>query len=191
MNATDEWKWIRECRTGSTAAFEPLVRAHEKHAHAFARGMLGDNDTAADAVQDAFVRAYRSLDRLKNGSGFGPWYRTILRNICLDRLRSPAVSRSERLDSVAERERGWSEPMGTARIEHDQLAAAVRNALDDVSPAHRSVLVLKEIEGMSYAEIGRSLGIASGTVASRLHHARIALRESFEARRISLEDIVR
>jgi RNA polymerase sigma factor (sigma-70 family) len=83
-----EWDLISRCRRGSTAAFEPLVRAHEARALAVAEGMLGDVDDAADAVQEAFVKAYRSLRRLREGSTFGPWFRTILRNHCRDRLRS-------------------------------------------------------------------------------------------------------
>ncbi|MFW6079468.1 MAG: RNA polymerase sigma factor, partial [Gemmatimonadota bacterium] len=81
MDEAVERDLVARCRRGSTAAFEPLVREYEPPALAIARGMLGDADEAADAVQDAFVRAYRSLGRLREGSRFGPWFRTILRNL--------------------------------------------------------------------------------------------------------------
>jgi RNA polymerase sigma-70 factor, ECF subfamily len=85
-----EWDLIVKCRRGSTKAFEPLVLRYEGQALAIAESLLLDRDDAADAVQDAFVRAFRGLGKLAEGSSFGPWFRSIVRNLCLDRLRSPA-----------------------------------------------------------------------------------------------------
>lgn len=188
MDAQAEWELIRRCRSGSTAAFEPLVRSHEKPAIAVAAALLGDEDDAADAVQEAFVRAYRALGRLKEGSAFGPWFRSILRNLCLDRQRSPQ-SRRESWTSETMDQRVWSEPSGSARLEQLELANALHAALATLSPEHRQVLVLKEMEGLGYAEIAEALGMASGTVASRLYNARAALKKSLVARGITLEDV--
>jgi RNA polymerase sigma-70 factor, ECF subfamily len=173
-----EWDLIVRCRDGSTTAFEPLVRAHEKRALAVAELLLGDADDAADAVQESFVRAYRSLARLREGSDFGAWFRSILRNHCMDRLR--AVSRRRRIpiDDATAAEAGWTEPAGSSVIEEQQLAAAVRDALGRISPEHREILMLKEVEDMSYAEIALAMDIPMGTVASRLYHARAALRRA-------------
>jgi RNA polymerase sigma-70 factor, ECF subfamily len=180
-----EWDSIRNCRAGSTAAFEPLVRTHEAAAFALAEALLGDRDDAADAVQEAFVRAYRSLHTMKEGSAFRPWFRRILRNYCLDVLRSPRARRFG--DSEAEiDDRYWSEPTGSRRIEREELSRTVQDALRDLSPEHREVLVLKEIEELSYAEIADATGISAGTVASRLYHARAALRKAILARDGSL-----
>ena len=85
----------------------------------------------------------------------------------------------------------WSEPAGSARLERLEIANAVQAALEELSAEHRSVLVLKEMEGLSYAEIAEALGIASGTVASRLYHARAALKKVLVARGITLEDVAR
>lgn len=188
MDARAEWETIRRCRGGSTAAFEPLVRLHEKPALAVASALLGDEDDAADAVQEAFVRAYRALGSLKEGSAFGPWFRGILRNLCLDRLRSPHARR-ESWTSETMDQRVWSEPSGSARLEQVELAEVVQAALATLSPEHRQVLVLKEMEGLGYAEIAQALGIASGTVASRLYNARAALKKTLLARGITLEDV--
>jgi RNA polymerase sigma factor (sigma-70 family) len=176
-----EWDLIARCRAGSAAAFEPLVREHEARALAMAGALLGDEDEAADAVQDAFVKAYRALHRLEDGTDFGAWFRRILRNHCLDRLRSPSRRRRVRLEQRAVDAVQWAEAEGATTVEAHELAAAVRTALAGLSAEHREILVLKEIEDMSYAEIARTMGIPPGTVASRLHHARSALRRIVEA----------
>lgn len=176
VDSETEWSLIVRCRRGSTAAFEPLVRAHEPRALAFARAMLGDEDEAADAVQDAFVKAYRSLAQLEEGHAFGPWFRSILRNRCIDLLRAPARRDRVSLDDPAVTQRSWTQPVGTVALEREQHAAQVTAALAQLSAEHREILVLKEIEELSYAEIARAMNIPPGTVASRLHHARLALR---------------
>ncbi|HSJ06091.1 MAG TPA: sigma-70 family RNA polymerase sigma factor [Longimicrobiales bacterium] len=187
MASPTEWDLIARCRAGSAAAFEPLVRAHEARALAVATALLGDGDEAADAVQDAFVKAYRALDRLADGTDFGAWFRRILRNGCLDRLRSPSRRRRVRLDQGAVDAVRWEDADGLAAVEAHELARAVRTALAGLSAEHREILVLKEIEDMSYAAIAQSMGIPPGTVASRLHHARSALRRIVEAGGVHLE----
>jgi RNA polymerase sigma-70 factor, ECF subfamily len=177
VDTQEEWELILRCRNGSTAAFEPLVRAHEGRALLLAEMLLGDADDAADAVQEAFVRAYRSLGRLQPGTGFGAWFRSILRNYCVDRLRSAAHRGRVSFDDSTPGETGWTEPAGSAAIEREQFAGVVRSALGSLSPEHREILVLKEVEEMSYAEIAGAMGIPMGTVASRLYHARAALRK--------------
>jgi RNA polymerase sigma factor (sigma-70 family) len=186
-----EWDLILRCRRGSTAAFEPLVRAHEARALAVAEGMLGDADDAADAVQEAFVKAYRSLRRLREGSTFGPWFRTIVRNHCRDRLRAAGGRSQVAWEEGAAEEAGREAPSAAAALERAELSEAVRGALARISPEHREILVLKEMEGMSYAEIARETGVPAGTVASRLHHARLALRKVLVAGGISLEGVDR
>jgi RNA polymerase sigma-70 factor, ECF subfamily len=182
-----EWDLIVRCRGGSASAFEPFVRSHERAALAFAEALLGDGDEAADAVQDSFVRAYRSLSKLSPGSAFGPWFRAILRNRCLDRLRSAPARRQVTLDERAVDGTAWTEPVGTARLEHAEVSEAVRSALARLSAEHREVLVLKELEGLSYAGIAAATGVPPGTVASRLHHARSALKKAVMAGGLILE----
>jgi RNA polymerase sigma factor (sigma-70 family) len=178
VDTQTEWELIARCRNGSAAAFEPLVRTHEARALAMAEVLLGDADDAADAVQDAFVKAYGALGRLRPGSDFGAWFRTILRNHCMDRLRSAPRRRNVRLDARTTAGAGGSEPEAPAALEREQFARRVHEALAEVSPEHREVLVLKEVEGMNYTEIAAALGIPQGTVASRLYHARAALRKA-------------
>ena len=178
MSNESDWTLIRQCRRGRPEAFEPLVLRYQGEALAIAEALLLDPDDAADAVQDAFVRAYRGLARLSEDSPFGPWFRSILRNRCLDRLRSVAHRRRGSLTEDAVAKHAWVEPVGTEQIEREQLAALVHSALRTLSAAHREVLVLKELEGLGYADIARALAIPEGTVASRVYHARAALRRA-------------
>ena len=180
MSDQSEWALIEQCRRGRSGAFGPLVLRYQGEALAIAEALLLDEDDAADAVQDAFVRAYKGIRAglLIDGSTFGPWFRTILRNLCLDRLRSYGRRNREPLTDDRVAEHAWVEPIGTARLEADQLAAGIQRALRTLPPANREVLVLKEMGGLSYAEIAQSLKISAGTVASRLFHARAALRRA-------------
>jgi RNA polymerase sigma-70 factor, ECF subfamily len=182
VNTSEEWDLIALCLSGRTAAFEPLVRRHEGPARLIAEGMLGDPDDAADVVQDAFVKAYRALRQLKTGSAFGPWFRTIVRNQCRDHLRSSPAGRRVSWEADALGREGASESDGSGAIERSEISRAVHAALAKLSPEQREVLVLKEMEGLSYAAIAEETGVPAGTVASRIHHARAALRRIvFEA----------
>lgn len=185
MGEPSEWDLIQRCRRGSTAAFEPLVVRYQGQALAIAESLLLDKDDAADAVQDAFVRAFRGLGKLAEGSSFGPWFRSIVRNLCLDRLRSPAHrNRMDLSDQTIDRV-AWTEPTRERGIEQGQLAAVVKDALATLSKDHREILVMKEMEGLRYDEIASALNISGGTVASRLHHARAAMKRALEARGIT------
>lgn len=190
----EERELIRRCRGGESGAYEPLVRRHEGWALSYAGAMLGSGDDAADAVQDAFVRAYRGLDGLEDGRPFGPWFRAILRNRCLDELRS--ARRRREVSREAGREngrrargrRGARQPDAPERLEREELGRILRSALEELSPEKRAVLVLREMEEMSYDGIAEELGLSTGTVSSRLHHARRELRRVLEERGFTVED---
>lgn len=175
-----ETELIRKCRAGEARFYEPLVRANELEGHRLALGMLGDPDAAHDAVQQAFIKAYRALDRFELGRSFRPWYFQILRNQCRDMLRQRKSGFPvTRMDEVlAERLSSDSDP---ERDHHRSVARDLLwQGLGRISVDHREVLVLKEIDGFSYAEIATTMSIPEGTVASRLYHARRALREALE-----------
>jgi len=176
-----ERELIRKCRSGDARFYEPLVRAYERPGLRLALGMMGNEEDAWDALQGAFVKAFRSLDRFDMKRPFGPWFFQILRNQCRDALRSrEARFRVETLDEQLERR-----PSGTVG---DPERRRARNAarellwqgLERIGPEHREILVLKELEGFRYSEIATILGIPEGTVASRLFHARRALKEALE-----------
>jgi RNA polymerase sigma-70 factor (ECF subfamily) len=189
VDPKNEWELIVRCRAGSAAAFEPLVLEYQGEALRVASGLLTDSDDAADAVQDSFVRAFHNLGRLEPGSAFGPWFRTILRNHCIDRLRSPSRKRAVQLADAPAAALAIPES-APSRLHHEELRALVRSALGELSADHREVLVLRELAGFSYDEIARTTGVAAGTVASRIFHARAALKRVLEARGVSLEELL-
>lgn len=174
-----ERELVRKCQSGGTRYFEPLVRAYEAEAIRIARAMLGDLDAARDAAQEAFVKAYRAIGTFDPARSFRPWFLQILRNQCRDLLRSRrARKRFEVPESrVNIRALATDGERVHARREASEL---VHRGLAAIDPAQREILIMKELEGLSYQEIAAALHIPEGTVASRLFHARRALRDALE-----------
>jgi RNA polymerase sigma-70 factor (ECF subfamily) len=175
-----ETELIRGVQEGRREFFEPLVRAYEAEAQRVAIAIMGDRDVAHDAVQEAFIKAYRAIDRFDLGRRFRPWFMQILRNQCRDmiRRRKAGFDTQRMTPLMAERLPSSSDPERRSRAQeaHDILW----EALGRVSVDHREVLVLKEIQELNYGEIAEAVGIPEGTVASRLYHARRALKEALE-----------
>ena len=139
--------------------------------------MLGSMDEARDALQDAFIKAWQSLHSFDITRPFGPWFFQILRNQCRDVIRS----RQSRERHEVRDEQIDVRPAGASsdpRRLHERSEASLLNTLGD---EHREILVLKELQGFRYSEIANMLEIPEGTVASRLYHARNALREALVA----------
>jgi RNA polymerase sigma-70 factor (ECF subfamily) len=159
-----------------------LVRAYEKPGLRLALGMLGNLEDARDALQNAFVKAYEAMARFDLRRPFGPWFYQILRNQCRDQLRSrKARFRLEALDERLELRPADSETGPERRRERARAREVVWEALEQIGEEHREILILKEFQGFRYGEIAAILEIPEGTVASRLYHARRALKEALEA----------
>jgi len=163
---------VRDSLDGSSEAFRLLVERHRARLFSIACGMLSSEDQAADAVQDAFLKAYRALGRYRGGA-FGAWLRRILVNECLSVLRErhaylsldeldcdfPAASRSPEAECLA-------------NAEIDAIRAAMRSL-----PAHyRSALVLRVMEGLSYREISQLLEVPVSTVETWIHRGRLRMK---------------
>ncbi len=171
-----ERELLKKCQAGNARFFEPIVRAYERPGMRVALGMMGNRDDATDALQDAFIKTWRSLRSFDLKRSFSPWFFQILRNQCRDALRKRKVR--FRLEALDERlEMKPSDPeQSPARIQEKKAAKEqLWKALEQLSEDHREIIVLKEIEGFRYGEIARILNIPEGTVASRLFHARRAL----------------
>jgi RNA polymerase sigma-70 factor (ECF subfamily) len=176
-----ERELIRRCRAGDARSYEPLVRAYEGPGMRVAMGMMRDSDAAHDALQEAFVKVYRNLGKFDMKRRFGPWFFQILRNHCRDMLRS----RQARAKHVGHDERLEQRPAGAASSparyqERNEAKRILWEGLDRIGEEHREILVLKELEDFRYHEIAKILDIPEGTVASRLFHARRALRDALE-----------
>jgi len=150
--------------------------------------VLRDEESARDVVQDAFLKVYRSLDRFEGRSSFYTWLYRVVMNLCLDhkrRDRSPQNVEWEDAtaggvdpgapDAANELYQERETPAGS--LERAQLREVVARAIEQLPEDARQTLVLREIEGLSYAEIATCLDVPKGTVMSRLHHARRKVRE--------------
>ncbi|NIP60662.1 MAG: sigma-70 family RNA polymerase sigma factor [Gemmatimonadetes bacterium] len=181
MQPDVEKELIRKCKAGNPRFYEPLVRAYEGPGLRLALGMMGNPDDAEDALQEAFVKAYDALDRFDLERPFGPWFFQILRNQCRDALRSrKARFKLEALDEDLEERPAPGARGPERRRERGAARALVWQAMEKIGDDHREVLVLKELQGFRYAEIAAILGIPEGTVASRLYHARVALKDALD-----------
>jgi RNA polymerase sigma-70 factor (ECF subfamily) len=155
------------------------VRAYEPAGLRLAVAMMGNVEDAQDALQEAFIKTYDTLHRFDLRRPFGPWFFQILRNQCRDMLRSRnAKFRVEALDEKVDQRPGDAE-RGPERVRQRSAARDLLwRGLERIGTEHREILVLKELQGFRYGEIAQILEIPEGTVASRLFHARHALREA-------------
>jgi len=170
----DDTETIERCRAGEIEAFGQLVRKYQSHAIGHAATLLGNLPDALDAVQDAFVAAYRALERFDTSRRFYPWLYTILRNRCYKML----AARQKRSAADFGEVQIFSPAAGEACTSE---SAAVEHVLREVSPEDRELLTLKHVDGLTYDELAVWLGIPAGTVMSRLYHARRRFRERFIA----------
>lgn len=177
---------LERSRAGDARAFDRLVQEHYVLVYNTAYRLLGKADRAEDATLEAFTRAFRSLDRFRGESAFSTWLYRIVTNVCLDYARSggPVVqSLDEGRGEQGELHREIPDDrLNPAQVaEQRQVQRLVHAALQELSAEHRAVLVLYDLNGFSYEEVGRVLGIPVGTVKSRLNRARHALKEQLAA----------
>lgn len=181
--ATSDWDLVQRARGGDRDAFRELVERYQRKIAALALGMLRNRDDALDVVQDTFAKAYQSLDRFKGDAGFYTWVYRIAYNLCVDHQRREG----KQVHLSAEGEEGTDgvPPPAAAGPHPDQpferardaeIGQRVREAIDELTPDHRAVILLREVEGLSYAEISEVLECPKGTVMSRLHYARRQLQ---------------
>jgi len=179
----DERHLIERCRAGDIAAFEPLVEKYRQRVWRLAFQVLRDREEAWDCTQDAFVRAFQSLASFRGQSAFYTWLFRIAMNVATDRLRArSAQARAFGSQPVPAEE--WERTAPDHRERPDQAALGaerrqrIRQALDTLPPNARTIIMLSDIEGLSYREIASVLNCPIGTVMSRLHNARKRLRSA-------------
>lgn len=184
----DEPALVARLRAGEESAFEQLVRSNSGRLLAAARRLLHNEEDARDAVQSAFIRAFQSLGRFREESRLSTWLHRILVNEALMKLRSrkgKEESIEDLLPSFQEdghqvRETAdWSD-LADKALERAETAEMVNRLIGQLPESYRTVLVLRDIEGMSNAEIAGMLGISANLVKVRLHRARQALRTLLE-----------
>jgi RNA polymerase sigma-70 factor, ECF subfamily len=184
----DDAALIERCRAGDVAAFEPLVEKYRQRVWRLAYNTLRDREEAWDVAQEAFIRAYQALPSFRGQSAFYTWLYRIVMNVATDRARSRgAQGRAFGTERVPEED--WERVLPdqspgdeapdakAARLEQRQK---IVQALDTLPEHHRKIVMLSDLEGLSYREIADTLEIPMGTVMSRLHNARKRLREALK-----------
>lgn len=175
--------FIAKLRGGDAAAFEQLVRAVGGRMLAVAQRMLGNEPDARDALQEAFVSAYRALPKFGGESKVSTWLHRIVVNACLMRMRKrsrhPERSIDAMLPAFADdghhtgRVAGWSPDV----VEREETAEMVRVSMAELPDQYREVLVLRDVEGLDTAQAATFLGTSENNIKTRLHRARLALRQ--------------
>lgn len=179
---------VKRCREGDQKAFRLLVERYQRKVYAQALGMVKDKDEARDIAQEAFVKVYRYLDHFKGDSSFYTWLYRIVANLCVDRLRRAGANRgadrTEFDDGLGQEELATVGILSTRLGTNPQksalraeLAEKMDEALGKLPEKHREILLLRELEGMSYEDLARVLDIPKGTVMSRLFHARSKMQQ--------------
>jgi RNA polymerase sigma-70 factor (ECF subfamily) len=179
---------VSRAAEGDHDAFRVLVERYQDRAYGLALRVMRDEEQARDVVQEAFLKAYRSLDRFEGRSSFYTWFYRVVMNLCIDAKRRQPPGRTVEwdeaqaleapvgtgLDAVDPARQQASGPAGD--LERAELREIIRRAIEDLPDDARQTLLLREVDGLSYSEIAKSLGIPKGTVMSRLHHARRQVR---------------
>jgi RNA polymerase sigma-70 factor (ECF subfamily) len=173
---------VQRTLAGETRAFEGLVRRYEERAWWAAYHLLGDAEEARDVVQDAFLRSYRALARFDFGMSFYTWLYRIVVNLCIDTMRKRGRLRPMSIDDVPG---GVPAPTATAeapgrRIEHAETAIRVREVLAKLPEKYRTVMTLRELDGLSCKEIATIVKSTHATVRWRLHIARRMFKEHWD-----------
>ena len=170
------------------AAFRRLVERHQRRAFVIALALVRDENDARELVQDAFLRVYKNLGGFQGGSSFFTWLYRIITNLAIDLIRKPGRQAGDleeaRIDveEQAESELPFlsrfdgADPVDVVR--RREIAAKLNTALEGLPSYHRAVIVMREIDGLSYDEMATVMGVSKGTIMSRLFHARQKLQRS-------------
>jgi RNA polymerase sigma-70 factor (ECF subfamily) len=180
VSRSDDHRLIAACRQGDLDAFGQLVRRHQDRLYNTVFRLLGNAEDAQDVVQEAFLSAYQSLDGFKGHAEFFTWLYRIAYNTAISLKRKQRVTLSL---SAGDNGANPLEPLDDSELsrpghelERREEERRLQTALDKLSPEHRLVLILKDMEGQKYETMAAILQVPIGTIRSRLHRARAELR---------------
>ncbi len=186
--AEKDLELVRRCQAGDDAAFGELVGRYQRKVFTIALGMLKTPDDAMDVSQEAFIKIHRYVGSFQGSSSFYTWLYRIVVNLCIDHLRKANRFASGEFDEgtvdrdKVEGERTvLSSNLGnnpSRSLGRKELAEQIQSAVDTLPPYHRAVILMREVEGMSYAEMAKAMKVSKGTIMSRLHHARRKLQRA-------------
>lgn len=183
--AEQDRELIARAQNGDTDAFRSLVERHQRRAFSIALGLVRDENDAREVVQEAFLRVYRGLDSFHGGSSFFTWLYRIVTNLSIDLMRKPSRRETEltdRHDLGEDRDTPFLARIDGADpadvVKRREIAERIQAALDALPPYHRGVILMREIQGMSYEEMAQAMNVSKGTIMSRLFHARQKLQRA-------------
>jgi len=175
---TSDAELASKAKRGDIDAFGELVERFKERAYMIALGFVGNPDDAMDLSQEAFVKAFKAMRTFKDGSDFYPWFYAVLRNTCFNFLRKRKTRKESSLDAA--QEYGFDvvdgAPNPAVTLERKEMRALVHAEIDNLTPVHKEILLLRHFELLSYKEMAGVLGCPIGTVMSRLYAARQALK---------------
>lgn len=174
--AVSDVELIARAQRGNSPAFGDLVRRHQDRVYNLAYRMIGDRDQAADVTQDAFLRAFRALPKLREPGRFASWLLRIASNLSLDAVQSKNVVSLDAMLEEGDEHLPLSDADPMASVEGVLTNEAIATALSKVAPPYRQVLVLRHIEDLPYERISDLLEIPLGTVKTRLFRGREQMR---------------
>lgn len=176
---TTEWELIRKCQKGEVAAYEELAAKYYRRVFMVILGMVHHRDDAMEVAQETFYRAFKNIRRFKGGSNFYTWVYRIAVNLAIDfqrRQKRSLMDLKENMDEVVvDAETSSGDPF--REINDRRLGEKLLHAINELTPDHKAVIVMRAVEGLSYKEIGRIMECSEGTIMSRLHYARKKLQE--------------
>jgi RNA polymerase sigma-70 factor (ECF subfamily) len=181
----DEAALIHDAQQGDVDAYNGLVLHYQTQVYNVAYRIMGEGDSAADATQEAFIRAYKNLSRFRGGN-FRAWLLRIVTNLCYDELRRRKRRPASSLDALYTEDASPDDALHSesenpeSYAQRMELRQAIEECLRQLSDDYRVVAVLSDVQGLGYGEIAESADIALGTVKSRLSRARAQLRECLQ-----------
>lgn len=175
----DDRELVLGAQRGDRDAFKTLFERYHRRAYALAFGVVRHEDDAMDVVQDAFIKAHKYLDKFEGNSSFYTWLYRIVMNLAIDHLRKHRRAKPVELDETRIESDGDESLLprilggnpGRALLDK-QIRGRIDQALDELSENHRTVLILRELEGLSYEDMAQAMSCSKGTIMSRLFHAR-------------------
>ncbi len=170
---------VKRAKNRDFSAFEELVTRYEIKVYNLAYKMLGSQEDAEDVLQDIFLSAFKSIDEFKEISSFSTWIYRIATNACLMKLRSKksqTISLDDKPNSLTAEITDWSQNSATL-LDRKELREIMEKAIKSLPKMNRAVFILRDVEGLSNSEASKVLNISIAAVKSRLHRARLYLRE--------------
>lgn len=176
---------VESFREGKPGAFDAIVRAHQDRVFAFCVRMLSDREDALDIAQEVFLSAYRNLAGFRGDASLSTWLLRIAANRCLNRIRQRAARSArevvpgdpEGMDDMPFQPAGREEDRPDRMVENREIGMILEAAIARLDEDSRVLVLLSDVEGFSYEELSEAAGIPLGTVKSKLHRARMALRK--------------